>query len=180
MGPQPGVAPQSALPAHGEYGRRRGNGQYQPGRLIGYRELRGVRPHSCARRQSVHDQPQAWGDSAYTRVVGALWKKQPSVYGPVATAIQRFAASIGGTNVATTVWILMILNGAVFLGVGLLLLKTSDDPVRATLFWTANPVLIQQLVGGGHLDTFVAAGPSARSSWHVASRAGAGTYWSAY
>ena len=51
----------------------------------------------------------------------------------------------------------MILNGAVFIGVGVLLLKTSDDPVRATLFWTANPVLIQQLVSGGHLDTFVAA-----------------------
>ena len=101
--------------------------------------------------------PQAWGDSAYSYAVGALWKKQPSVYGPVATAIQRFAASIGGANVATTIWILMILNGAVFIGVGLLLLKTSDDPVRATLFWTANPVLIQQLVGGGHLDTFVAA-----------------------
>ena len=101
--------------------------------------------------------PQAWGDSAYSYAVGALWKKQPSVYGPVATAIQRFAASIGGANVATTIWILMILNGAAFIGVGLLLLKTSDDPVRATLFWTANPVLIQQLVGGGHLDTFVAA-----------------------
>ena len=101
--------------------------------------------------------PQAWGDSAYSYAVGALWKRQPSVYGPVATAIQRFAASIGGANVATTIWILMILNGAVFIGVGLLLLKTSDDPVRATLFWTANPVLIQQLVGGGHLDTFVAA-----------------------
>src|SRR5258708_13876984 len=56
-----------------------------------------------------------------------------------------------------TVWALMNLNGAVFIGVGFLLLKTSDDPVRATLFWTANPVLIQQLVGGGHLDTFVAA-----------------------
>jgi hypothetical protein len=51
----------------------------------------------------------------------------------------------------------MILNGIVFIGVGLLLLKTSDDPIRATLFWTANPVLIQQLVSGGHLDTFVAA-----------------------
>ena len=101
--------------------------------------------------------PQAWGDSAYSYAVGALWKKQPSVYGPVATAIQRFAASIGGANVATTIWILMILNGAAFIGVGWLLLKTSDDPVRATLFWTANPVLIQQLVGGGHLDTFVAA-----------------------
>ena len=101
--------------------------------------------------------PQAWGDHAYTYVVGALWKHQPSVYGPIATAVQRFAATIGGANVATTIWILMILNGAVFIGVGWLLLKTSDDPVRATLFWTANPVLIQQLVGGGHLDTFVAA-----------------------
>ena len=101
--------------------------------------------------------PQAWGDYAYSFAVGSLWKKQPSVYGPIATVVQRFAASIGGANVATTVWVLMILNGAVFIGVGLLLLKTSDDPVRATLFWTANPVLIQQLVSGGHLDTFVAA-----------------------
>ena len=103
--------------------------------------------------------PVAWlgRNSAYTHVVGAVWKRQPSVYGPLATLIQRFAASIGGTSVATTVWVLMILNGLVFIGVGLLLLKTSDDPVRATLFWTANPVLLQQLVSGGHLDTFVAA-----------------------
>jgi hypothetical protein len=70
--------------------------------------------------------------------------------------IQAFAAWIGGPNVATTIWVLMILNGAVFIGIGYLLLKTSDDPVRATLFWVANPVLIQQLVGGGHLDTLVA------------------------
>src|SRR5258707_7763361 len=52
----------------------------------------------------------------------------------------------------------MIVNGVVFIGVGYLLLRTSDDPVRATLFWVANPVIIQQLVGGGQLDTFVAAG----------------------
>jgi len=96
-------------------------------------------------------------DPAYVQVVGQLWKNQPSVYGPVATWIQSFAASIGGASVQTTIWVLMILNGIVFLAVGLLLLKTSDDPVRATLFWTANPVLIQQLVGGGHFDTFVAA-----------------------
>jgi len=97
------------------------------------------------------------GDSGYFRLVGEAWTHVASVYGPVATAIQRFAASIGGSHAATTIWILMILNGAVFLGVGWLLLKTSDDPVRATLFWTANPVIIQQLVSGGHLDTFVAA-----------------------
>jgi hypothetical protein len=96
--------------------------------------------------------------SAYTQVVGAVWTEQSSVYGPIATAIQSFAASIGGASVATTIWVLMILNGAVFIGVGYLLLRTSDDPVRATLFWVANPVIIQQLVGGGQIDTFVAAG----------------------
>jgi len=103
--------------------------------------------------------PAAWlgHHSAYTQAVGTMWRAQSSVYGPFATVIQSFAASIGGPHVATTVWVLMILNGAVFIGVGYLLLKTSDDPVRATLFWTANPVLIQQLVSGGHLDTFVAA-----------------------
>ena len=95
--------------------------------------------------------------SPYTNTVGTVWRGQPSVYGPIATEIQAFAAWIGGRNVATTIWILMILTGAVFIGVGFLLLKTSDDPVRATLFWVANPVIIQQLVSGGQLDTFVAA-----------------------
>jgi hypothetical protein len=103
--------------------------------------------------------PQAFlgPHNPYTVTVGTLWKTQPSVYGPFATVIQSFAASIGGPHVNITVWALMILNGLVFIGVGILLLKTSDDPVRATLFWTANPVLIQQLVSGGHLDTLVAA-----------------------
>lgn len=101
--------------------------------------------------------PLAWGDAAYTAVVGNYWRTTPSVYGPVATWVQQFAAWIGGPHVATTIWVLMILNGAVFIAVGYLLLKTSDDPIRATLFWAANPVLIQQLVSGGHLDTFVAA-----------------------
>ncbi len=103
--------------------------------------------------------PLAWlgPHSPYTQAVGTLWTRQPSVYGPLATVIQRFAASIGGGNVASTIWILMILNGLVFVGVGVLLLNTSDDPVRATLFWTANPVILQQLVSGGHLDTLVAA-----------------------
>jgi hypothetical protein len=93
----------------------------------------------------------------YYQTIGVLWKTQPSVYGPVATVIQRFAAMLGGANVAHTIWALMILNGLVFVGVGFLLLKTSADPVRATLFWTANPVIIQQLVSGGHSDTYVAA-----------------------
>ena len=95
--------------------------------------------------------------SEYLGVVGTVWKNQVSVYGPIATWVQRLAATIGGGDVRTTIWVLMIFNGLVFIAVGWLLLKTSDDPIRATLFWVANPVLIQQLVSGGHLDTFVAA-----------------------
>lgn len=101
--------------------------------------------------------PLAWGDQAYTYAIGVMWKNQPSLYGPVATQAQAFAASIGLADVDSTVLVWMILNGLVFLGVGVLLLLTSDDPVRATLFWTANPVLILELVSGGHLDTLVAA-----------------------
>jgi len=95
--------------------------------------------------------------TAYQHIVGTLWQHQVSVYGPFATVIQSFAASVGRSNPALTIWVLMIINAAMFVGVGVLLLKISHDPVRATLFWTANPVLIMQLVGGGHLDTFVAA-----------------------
>ena len=48
--------------------------------------------------------------SAYTNAVGDLWKSQPSVYGPLATVIQKFAALIGGSSVASTIWVLMILT----------------------------------------------------------------------
>jgi hypothetical protein len=111
----------------------------------------GQNPYAVTPAQFFHK------SGAYYNVIGELWTHTQSVYGPIATGIQSAAAHVGGANVSHTIWLLMILNGLVFVGVGFLLLKTSDDPVRATLFWTANPVLIQQLVSGGHLDTFVAA-----------------------
>jgi hypothetical protein len=103
--------------------------------------------------------PNALGPSdLYAKTVGPMWWSTPSVYGPLATWVQQFAALFGGkANPAAAVDVLMIMNGLVFLGVGYFLLKTADDPVRATLMWVANPVLIQQLVAGGHLDTYVAA-----------------------
>ena len=95
--------------------------------------------------------------NAYTMSVGPMWTKTPSVYGPLATWVQQLAAWLGGLNPSATVHYLMIFNGIVFLAVGYFLLKTADDPVRATLMWVANPVLVQQLVAGGHLDTYAAA-----------------------
>jgi hypothetical protein len=91
----------------------------------------------------------------YTAIVGVKWQNTPSVYGPVATWTHLFAALIGGSKPWLTIWMLMILMGASFLAAGYILLRTAENPVRATLLWVANPILIFELVMGGHLDAFL-------------------------
>ena len=91
----------------------------------------------------------------YTTLVDPRWRLVPSVYGPVATWTHLFAALIGGPRPWLTIWMLMILMGASFLAAGYILLRTAENPVRATLLWVANPILIFELVMGGHLDAFL-------------------------
>ena len=91
----------------------------------------------------------------YTMIVGVKWQTTPSVYGPVATWTHLLAALIGGPRPWLTIWMLMILMGASFLAAGYILLRTAENPVRATLLWVANPMLIFELVMGGHLDAFL-------------------------
>jgi hypothetical protein len=92
----------------------------------------------------------------YTMLVSPYWQKTPSVYGPVATWTQQLAAEIGGARPWLTVWVLMIMMGAAFVATGYVLLRTAANPVRAVLLWVANPLLIVELVMGGHLDALVA------------------------
>ena len=84
------------------------------------------------------------------------WRGAPSVYGPLATAIQALASLAGGTSVRLTVFVLGLANLAAFAGVALLLHRmTRPDPARqrrAALLWAANPVLLQVLVAGAHVD----------------------------
>ncbi|MGW3099545.1 hypothetical protein ACWDCC_39560 [Streptomyces sp. NPDC001102] len=94
--------------------------------------------------------------SAYAHLVSDAWQHTPSVYGPVATWWQAGAADIGGNLPSLTICVLMLANAAVFLGTGCLLIRTAEDPVRAALLWSANPLLIGVLVAGGHLDTLIA------------------------
>ena len=91
----------------------------------------------------------------YTEIVGVKWQNTPSVYGPVATWTHLLAAWIGGPKPWLTIWMLMILMGASFLAAGYILLRTAENPVRAVLLWVANPLLIFELVIGGHLDAFL-------------------------
>jgi hypothetical protein len=92
----------------------------------------------------------------YTMLVSPYWQDQKSVYGPVATWVQQFAAWIGGDKTWLTIQVLMVLFAAAFLATGYILLRTAENPVRAVLLWTANPLLIVELVMGGHLDVILA------------------------
>ena len=84
------------------------------------------------------------------------WFTSSSVYGPLATGVQGLAALIGGTSARLTVFVLGLANLAAFAGTALLLHRmTRRDPVRqlrAALLWTANPLLLQLLIAGAHVD----------------------------
>ena len=92
----------------------------------------------------------------YTAIVNPMWRHTPSVYGPIATWTQWLAALIGGPRPWLTIWVLMIVTALAFLATGYVLLRTAENPVRAALMWVANPLLIVELVMGGHLDAFLA------------------------
>ncbi len=84
------------------------------------------------------------------------WSGTPSVYGPLATAIQGLAALAGGTSVRLIVFVLGLANLAAFAVTALLLHRmTRHDPaqqLRAALLWACNPLLLQVLVAGAHVD----------------------------
>jgi hypothetical protein len=85
------------------------------------------------------------------------WSGSPSVYGPLATAIQALASLAGGTSVRLTVFVLGLANLAAFAATALLLHRmTRQHParqLRAALLWVANPLLLQVLVAGAHVDS---------------------------
>jgi hypothetical protein len=84
------------------------------------------------------------------------WYSQVSVYGPLASGIQGLASLIGGTSVRLTVFMLGVVNLIAFSGTGVLLYRMTseqqDRQLRAMLLWTANPLLLQVLVAGAHVD----------------------------
>src|SRR5215471_1437023 len=73
------MAPRPAPSAPGQRGHRRGHGQPHPGWLIGHSELCGVRPHSRAGREPVHNQPAGMGSR----------RIQPGRRHPVEAAVVR-------------------------------------------------------------------------------------------
>ena len=89
------------------------------------------------------------------------WQTNVSVYGPVATAEEWVAAELGGTSVARVTFWLKLLTSIAFGAVALMLDRVlRPDParrLRAHLLWTVNPLLLWEIVAGGHIDGLSAA-----------------------
>jgi hypothetical protein len=89
------------------------------------------------------------------------WHRNPSLYGPLATAEQWAAAALGGTSAVRIVLWLKLGNAAAYAGVvfGLDRLLRADPArrARAHLLWSVNPLVLWALMAGGHLDVLAAA-----------------------
>jgi alpha-1,6-mannosyltransferase len=81
------------------------------------------------------------------------WTDTSSVYGPVATAEQTFASWLGGDSSHTTVFVLAFLGAAAYAAMGAMLRRMAD-PVRVTVLFGLNPLLLLETVNAAHLDAF--------------------------
>jgi alpha-1,6-mannosyltransferase len=92
--------------------------------------------------------------------IPSSWTNTVSVYGPVATAAEWGAAELGGTSLARiTFWLKLeeaVAFGAVILILDRLLRSDPGMRLRAHLLWSVNPLLLWEIVAGGHIDGLAA------------------------
>jgi Glycosyltransferase family 87 len=90
--------------------------------------------------------------------IPSSWTTTVSVYGPVATGAEWAAAELGGTSLAHIIFWLKLLEALSFCAVIWILdrlLRPSQDEarrLRAHLLWSVNPLLLWEIVAGGHVD----------------------------
>lgn len=86
------------------------------------------------------------------------WQDTPSVYGPVASASQWLAATLGGQSMHAIVFWLQVFALVPFLVIGAVVYRMGkDDPAaqtRAVLFTVLNPIMIWSVVAGAHNEAF--------------------------
>lgn len=89
------------------------------------------------------------------------WETDVSVYGPAATAAEWAAAELGGTSMARITFWLKLWDAIAFGAVAVMLDRVlRSDParrLRGHLLWTVNPLVLWEVVAGGHVDGLSAA-----------------------
>ncbi|HTX28864.1 MAG TPA: hypothetical protein VME19_17815 [Streptosporangiaceae bacterium] len=93
--------------------------------------------------------------------IPSTWTTTVSVYGPVATGAEWVAAELGGASLARiTFWLKLeeaLAFCAVIAALDRLLRRDQAMRLRAHLLWSANPLLLWEIVAGGHIDGLAAA-----------------------
>jgi hypothetical protein len=88
------------------------------------------------------------------------WIRDPSVYGPLATAEQLLAAKLGGALIVRDAFWLKLWNalafGAIAYAADRLNRARAADRLRVHLLWTVNPFILWGLIAGGHIDVIAA------------------------
>jgi hypothetical protein len=88
------------------------------------------------------------------------WRNWPTVYGPVATALQWVAAELGRSSLAWIVFWIKVGNGIAFIltAIGLAHLTAGNRAMqaRSCIIWAVNPLMLFWLVGNGHIDVLLA------------------------
>jgi hypothetical protein len=88
--------------------------------------------------------------------IPSAWTNTVSVYGPVATGAEWIAAELGGTSLAHVVFWLKLEEalafGATILILDRLLRNNPELRLRAHLLWSANPLLLWEIVASGHVN----------------------------
>ena len=88
--------------------------------------------------------------------IPSSWMNAVSVYGPVATAAEWGAAELGGASPARiTFWLKLeeaLAFGAVIVALDRLVRASHGMRLRAHLLWSVNPLLLWEIVAGGHID----------------------------
>ncbi len=92
--------------------------------------------------------------------IPSSWTTTVSVYGPVATGAEWAAAELGGTSLARiTFWLKAVealAFAAVIVALDRLLRRDPAMRLRAHLLWSVNPLLLWEIVAGGHIDGLAA------------------------
>jgi hypothetical protein len=92
--------------------------------------------------------------------IPSTWTNTVSVYGPVATGAEWAAAELGGTSLAHITFWLKLEEALAFCAVILILdrMLRADAALRlrAHLLWSANPLLLWEIVASGHIDGLAA------------------------
>lgn len=82
------------------------------------------------------------------------WQDTPSVYGPLASAVQWLSATLGGANMHDIVFWLQMFTLVPFLAIGIMVMvmMRGDEAAqaRAALLTVCNPIMICAVVAGAH------------------------------